>query len=1176
MKKYNLNVYFLNLLLSYILICLSCQFDLKDEFKQEDDSYFDYTLEPGKVQMKYLNDANEEPFIYKDKNDVLVNFYSLSCNIELDSYYSNQNIKLLNLTENFISMIVIKQYKYQTINIFIKEKVNLINGINKYKNIKNCPLIINTIDVKDVNYLSLSLEKNEPTILYFDEIFKIFNLDFQIKKDGFIALSFSFNNVSEFNINISDILNTTISNSTTIYLDNDTLNTIEENINIRIEHIGSNPCLLTFQIIEPESICILQRDFINKGFIDRKNTSLYYFMEVFEEEGEIMLNNKRQSGKLYGKIKKKVGINPYNINEYIQNEEDNQLEFNEHTQKLSFNSRHTKNCTKGCYLFLTYYNKIENHTEPIIGYEYTLLARIWDVEDFGPQIINIPFNEYIFGTFEENSFISHYYSVFIPQGIKQIIMQIDSNYVEGFFGEGKKKLITFRKELTSLNLTDDKMIIKFSEDKLKSFIGKEITFAFRSRNFFENTFSFYDFRLLILKENDTNLIYPLDTNIENICLPEKDNNTDSYYYCYALLCNNYKEFNIKFSVSTSNLNDNYKIYVYKNYTEEGKNYNKFFISDDDYTENLTSILFKFEFEDNNPKIILSTFSNDKYLNYPQIYSPQIHGLNNTSKVFNYKLNKGNCLLIFKLIYGRGNIIFDKYPSIEINENYKEKLITISFSEVKNIEFKSKENFIFYTKLECESQQFEKKEINYDESMNEILLNTNFPLFYYIKYNNQSNIDINFRIINIKDRNATTDITIDGYMLSQTNLKRVLEGDFIQLKESITGQYDKIFKNGLLQINETIINKYFNITEEDNENDKMKYVLIIIDGDHLNSYSLSIEIIAMSKNNGSYLVPVNQYIMGYRTFNSINYLIKSKVTDKNTDIIIEFSPNYKEIKLNFDNPNIANGIQKYRIKNNNTDIFLKINKPDGIYDGNYLFRYYFLKNNEEFKYKFDQYSYTTKINNNDNNNTDICFEFNKVEINHNEILVNYKIFNINEDEINNQKNSNIRLKIYGFLYKRNNANNKYNEILNTSAFISSEFSYENNTEINYTDNNTFEICFNNMDKNVYIYDMQIKINIIFNKYFSKEDSLAYTLPIDLTEVLKKKKDMPAHAIYTAIIIIFIIIVLLIVLLHFFKLKKRNNNLENQVLSIKLTSINNEQLNNEISEKKIDPEYDNTFI
>jgi len=58
--------------------------------------------------------------------------------------------------------------------------------------------------------------------------------------------------------------------------------------------------------------------------------------------------------------------------------------------------------------------------------------------DFSPQIINIPLNQYIFGTFEDNSFLNHYYTLSIPQGIQQMIIQIESNYIEGFIGEGKK------------------------------------------------------------------------------------------------------------------------------------------------------------------------------------------------------------------------------------------------------------------------------------------------------------------------------------------------------------------------------------------------------------------------------------------------------------------------------------------------------------------------------------------------------------------------------------------------------------------------------------------------------------------------------------------------------------------------------------------------------------------
>ena len=347
------------------------------------------------------------------------------------------------------------------------------------------------------------------------------------------------------------------------------------------------------------------------------------------------------------------------------------------------------------------------------------------------------------------------------------------------------------------------MIIEFSKDRLQDYIGKEISFAFKSKKYDENFFSFYIFRILILKENDTNLIYPLDSNIENICVPEKDKNKQDNYYCYALISNNYNEFNNKFTVSISDQNDNYNISVYEDYIKEKNISTKYYISEVTKVKNLKSILFKFEFEDNNPKNILSTFSNENNLNYPQIYSPKLYRLLfNTSNVFNYNLNSGNCFLIFKLIYGSGIISFENYPTIDINENFIGKPITIHFSEIQNIYFKNNKegNFIFYTKLNYVNQKSNIKEINYDESMNELFFNVKFPIFYYIKYNNQDNIDINFRIIKKKDINSTIDIKISGYALNSDMLKRKLNGEFIELKEPIIGKYDKSFKNGLLQIN----------------------------------------------------------------------------------------------------------------------------------------------------------------------------------------------------------------------------------------------------------------------------------------------------------------------------------------------------------------------------------------
>jgi hypothetical protein len=339
--------------------------------------------------------------------------------------------------------------------------------------------------------------------------------------------------------------------------------------------------------------------------------------------------------------------------------------------------------------------------------------------------------------------------------------------------------------------------------------------------------------------------------------------------------------------------------------------------------------------------------------------------------------------------------------------------------------------------------------------------------------------------------------------------------------------------------------------------------------------------------------VNQYIIGNNFINNINYLIKINSTDNNTDIIIEFSSNYQEIKLNFDNSNIIpidiiNGIQKYKINTNtnntnNKEIILNINNTENILNGNYLFRYYFLKNNDEFEYNFDKSCKKNKINDEDNkaDKADICLEFNNFEIYHNEKLVNNSEF-IKDIEINNKTNSGIRIKIYGSLFKKEITNNEVNELLNTSAFISSVPSYENNTEIKYTDNNKFKLCFMNMNKTDFIFDLQIKINVIFNEFFFKEDFHVYALPIDLTNELKKENHAKGNYLKQKMIlslftILIIIVIMVVFIFLYFKMKKRNQNLENKVLSISLSSKNSEELFSDYSQdQKPDPDYDNTFI
>ena len=67
--RFNINIFNF-----FVLIYMSYQIYLKDEFKLKEEKLLDFKLEPGKVQMKYLNDTNTKPFIFNGKgiNNVLI------------------------------------------------------------------------------------------------------------------------------------------------------------------------------------------------------------------------------------------------------------------------------------------------------------------------------------------------------------------------------------------------------------------------------------------------------------------------------------------------------------------------------------------------------------------------------------------------------------------------------------------------------------------------------------------------------------------------------------------------------------------------------------------------------------------------------------------------------------------------------------------------------------------------------------------------------------------------------------------------------------------------------------------------------------------------------------------------------------------------------------------------
>jgi len=191
--------------------------------------------------------------------------------------------------------------------------------------------------------------------------YNLSNIIYEIKDisiETFICLNFHFKD-SQFLINISyhiddnlkNSIYKNISNSTNIYLNSDFLFNDDKSIDangkngaiyINIININSSDINMHLKIIEKNTICLLQKDSINYGFLITKTIYQYYYAEVFEgEEGELMLHNKRFYGELYGKIIEKNEINKelfYDISIYpSSSSKDVNFEYNQHYLQLKYN-----------------------------------------------------------------------------------------------------------------------------------------------------------------------------------------------------------------------------------------------------------------------------------------------------------------------------------------------------------------------------------------------------------------------------------------------------------------------------------------------------------------------------------------------------------------------------------------------------------------------------------------------------------------------------------------------------------------------------------------------------------------------------------------------------------------------------------------------------------------------
>ena len=1144
-----------------------------------------------KKQTNFILDIDEE------NNDTYrVNIHSIDCNFEMD--FKGEIINQINF--DIYSLKVNKTNK----NIIIKPLIYQLNEKEKENySQKKCHIIINSINE---NKPEIEIENNEDTLLYFEkDDINILNILYKIKKvsnDNFAALSFQFNEKCNFSINIKEnqgnhVKSEYIYNSTYIYLKSDILKKIYENnsnanLYITIKKLDNNKSIyMFFRIIEKETISMIKKGALNYGFITTKLDYQYFYLEVYnDEEGELMLHNKRFYGELLTKIVNKNDINQkdlYNTSIY-PNENDidsNKLNYNPHSLKLMYNYDDTLHCINGCYILITYKQNKSEGDYPIIGYEFTILSRSWNYSDYISQIIEIPFNEYLLGSFENESITNHYYFLTIPNDAEKLIIQIEGNYIDFFIGEGKKRINTIkvRGKDKKYKIIDNRNVINLDIKELE-FKGKEISFALRSKDYFDDIFSFYYFRILYVKKDEI-IYFPIDSQFGNLCLPEK--NEKEKYYCNLMFSNKYDELSTYFSISSTNQDEYFKIYINKidkknNLKKELTNFTELYYKYNN-TNDIDYFFFTFEFEKGEIKNIISTLQESIKYYYPHIYSSQMFQINDSNKMCLYQV-KHNDTLIYKYLNGKNSlnaytdVSFLNLNKIYSNRNFRGKSFVLDInSKTKNINYRiSGGDLLFVISLKYNMRNKGIIEIKSGEARSQIMETGYFPLYYYLKINDSDyiNLDVNLRLNSYDDSVMKNNFDIKGYLLDEETMKRKINGEYIQFKDKIPGKYSNKFKIGLIKINRK------------KQNENTKYLLIEIE--NKNSETIKscflVEIVTKEYYNGSYFMPINQYMI--ETFNDKNHSIREEnqyhifVNQKENDQVnIELSPEYNDIELIFINETNHNnfkcsdfncslryitGFKKYKIYEiNNPNIFFKVINPNKK-KANYMLRYFYGDENKSYTYIM------SNIINKQTNDTK-----NEEKIN---LYLTFAPINIYFQNKPLETDTEIYFYISGLLYNKNSSST---ELINTTSFLYERRPmYETKTISQYDLNNpkNFTLTFTNIPRNKnYIFDLQLQVNVFIMNNLLNEEFLIFTREVDLTDIAKKKSIL--WLILGPILgTIALAIIIVVVIIQFRKLKRKNTNLEEDLKSLAYSNdiqknvIIKEQ--KEISKKEMD--FESTFI
>lgn len=516
------------------------------------------------ISNKVVKFINEKSFDYEN---ILINFYSLNCKISGGRTYNNSegrpvmDANLKNYEDFLYDIITPNSENYNSPEYVYRLNVDE-NDPSDYEG-KLCKIYASAIELSDKHEKytrDILIPDNTPQQIMFGKEVKHVSYGYihvdHVGND--VLIKFNLKHTAQYKVQIyyeyeltkqaiivsNEVLFLRNRDWKLICSDHKRVCYIQIDITMEASKYDEEPVLeFSIKSIATKSVSYVQKNILKRDYIVNNNTQYYYTELGKNENGFVIANFLRGSGKVLGKVvSKDIEFVEQDANwrgKYRLPTENELILMDPFTKKLDFYT-YGLDCEKGCFLIISVLPDVipgDINTER--NYPYSLLVHTYPSDKKYDQIpfIRIPLDEYVIGTVEESPIenrMFEFYSVLFNTDAEYIVIDFQSDAGGLFINVGNKPPTTTDAQLKFWPKGKDALYkINKSDIGLKNLKGKTITigiWANMTDSVFTSPFAF----VVRLENENEDYIYRFNSDQKSLCNPRKIKNREKYRCVYVM------------------------------------------------------------------------------------------------------------------------------------------------------------------------------------------------------------------------------------------------------------------------------------------------------------------------------------------------------------------------------------------------------------------------------------------------------------------------------------------------------------------------------------------------------------------------------------------------------------------------------------------------------------------